>query len=425
MKIKYQGYDNTAKKVSGEIEVPSAAEARNQLRSRGIRATKLVVIQGGKSSAPAQQSGDATKPAIDWNNLGTVFEQFSASAPGLVEFAAFIRQMAVMQSAGISMVQALGVLADTVETKGFGRALANIKRNVEEGQSFTDALKKYPKIFDRIFINLIAAGEVSGSLDRILGRLAEYYEKTSKLRRKIVSAMAYPVFMMVLMVVIVAVMLVFVVPTFAEMFSSNGAKLPESTQFIMDVSDFLVAYWWAVLGGGGALFAALYMTWKNPTVRNYIDPFLVHLPLIGNLISKVSIARFARTFGTLIQSGVPILEALEITARVAGNFAVERTLLSIKDEVAQGNSISAPLTKSSLFPKMATSMIAIGEQTGAIDAMLEKIADFYEDEVDAVVTGITSVIEPLMIVMVGAVVAGILIPMYMPIFKMSEVMSGG
>ncbi|NCN40177.1 type II secretion system F family protein [bacterium] len=427
MKIKYQGYDNAAKKVSGEIEVASAAEARNQLRSQGIRATKLVAIEGGKGRAKAKASAgrDDTKPAIDWSDLNTVLEQFASSAPPLVEFAAFIRQMAVMQSAGISMVQALGVLSETAETKGFGRALANIKRRVEEGQSFTESLKKYPVIFDRIFINLIAAGEISGSLDRILERLAGYYEKTSKLRRQIVSALAYPAFMLVLMVLIVAVMLIFVVPTFAEMFSGQGAALPESTQMIMSISDFLIDFWWAVLGCGGALLAGLVAAFKNQQIRSYIDPLLLKIPFLGELFAKVSIARFARTFGTLIQSGVPILEALDITARVAGNIAVESTLLSIKDEVSQGNSISGPLMKSKIFPKMATSMIAIGEQTGAIDSMLEKIADFYEDEVDAVISGLTSVIEPLMIVMVGAVVAGILIPMYMPIFKMSEVMSGG
>lgn len=422
MKIRYQGYDNAAKKVSGEIEVSSAAEARQRLRGKGIRATKLVVLQGGKSKS---QSGGADTPSIDWNDLSTVLAKFSNSTPPLVEFAAFIRQMAVMQSAGISMVQALGVLSETVETKGFGRVLGNVKSKVEEGQSFTESLKKYPAIFDRIFINLVAAGEISGSLDSILARLAEYYEKTSKLRRQIVSALVYPAFMIVLMVGIVSIMLIFVVPTFAEMFSSQGSNLPESTQFIMTISDVLRDYWWAVFGGGGLLMGGLFSAWKNQKVRAHIDPLLVRVPLIGPLVAKVAIARFARTFGTLIQSGVPILEALDITARVAGNVAVESTLLSIKEQVSQGNSISGPLSESKIFPKMATSMISIGEQTGAIDAMLEKIADFYEDEVDAVISGLTSVIEPLMIVMVGAVVAGILIPMYMPIFKMSEVMSGG
>jgi len=427
MKIKWQGYDNTARKVSGEIEANDAQDARNSLRKQGVRATKLVVLNGGggASSSQSRFSNPGAKLKIDWSDLSTVAMALSSPVPNLVEFTAFIRQLSVMQSAGIPMVQGLGVLADTVETPGFGRALANIKLKVEGGQSFTEALKLYPSIFDRIFINLVAAGEISGSLDRILDRLAAYYEKTTKLRRKVKAAMTYPAFMMVLMVVIVSVMLMVVVPTFANMFASQGAALPGPTQFIMDLSDLIRQYWWAYIGAIGGTIAAGAYAWKDERVRAWIDPVLIKLPIIGPLIAKVSIARFSRTFGTLIQAGVPILEALDITARVAGNVAVEKTLLQIKIEVSQGNSISAPLAKSGLFPKMATSMIAIGEQTGAIDTMLGKIADFYEDEVDAVVSGITSILEPLMIVMVGAVVAGILIPMYLPIFKMGEVMSGG
>ena len=266
---------------------------------------------------------------------------------------------------------------------------------------------------------------MSGSLDSILGRLASYYEKSAKLRRQIIGAMTYPAFMLFLMVVIVTVMLLFVVPTFADMFSSQGADLPEATQLIMDISDALREYWYAYFGGVAGAMALLAYLFKNQQAREVIDPYLVKIPIMGPLFAKVSIARFSRTFGTLIQSGVPILEALDITARVAGNAAVEKPLLGIKSDVAQGNSLSGQLAKSDIFPKLATSMISIGEQTGAMDSMLEKIADFYEEEVDAVIGAITSIIEPFMIVLVGAVVAGILIPMYLPIFKMSEVMSGG
>jgi type IV pilus assembly protein PilC len=428
VKVKYEGYNNAAKKVSGELEASDANEARTMLRAKGIRASKLVLLKGGAGASPragAASSAAGDKPKIDLNDLSTIFDAISSPVPSLVEFAAFIRQMSVMQAAGIPTVQALNVLSETVENRGFGRALANIRSKVESGQSFTEALKSYPAIFDRIFINLVAAGEISGSLDKILDRLAHYYEKSSKLRRKIVSAMTYPGFMLILMVVIVSVMLMFVVPTFAEMFQSNGQELPGPTQMVLKISNLIRDYWWAYLGSIGLAVAGVVYAAKNEAARAVIDPLLVKVPLIGPLVAKVAIARFARTFGTLIQSGVPILEALDITARVAGNVAVEKTLLNIKVEVSQGNSISAPLMRSNLFPKMATSMIAIGEQTGSIDGMLQKIADFYEDEVDAVVSGITSVIEPLMIVLVGAVVAGILIPMYLPIFKMGEVMSGG
>ncbi len=424
MKVKYQGYDSAARKVSGEIEASDATEARGILRAKGIRASKLILVKGGGGGSSSRSSSNDS-PKIDWSDLSTLGAALASPAPSLVEFAAFIRQMAVMQSAGIPTVQALNVLAETVETKGFGRALANIRSKVESGQSFTDALKGYPAIFDRIFINLVAAGEVSGSLDKILERLAFYYEKTSKLRRKIFSAMTYPAFMLVLMVIVVTVMLMFVVPTFADMFTSNGQELPAATQFVLRVSDLIREFWWAYLGAICLLFGGVTYMFKNENARAVIDPLLVRLPIVGPLVAKIAIARFARTFGTLIQSGVPILDALDITARVSGNVAVEKALLNIKTEVSQGNSISAPLMKSKLFPKMATSMIAIGEQTGAIDAMLTKIADFYEDDVDAVVSAVTSVIEPLMIVLVGGVVAGILIPMYLPIFKMGEVMSGG
>lgn len=425
MKIKYEGYNNAAKKVSGELEAGDAVEARGILRAKGIRASKLVLLKGGAAPRKANSATSGEKPQVNWADLSTVFDAMSSPVPSLTEFAAFIRQMSVMQAAGIPTVQALNVLSDTVETRGFGRALANIRSKVEGGQSFTEALKNHPAIFDRIFINLVAAGEISGSLDKILERLAHYYEKTSKLRRKVVSAMTYPAFMLVLMVVIVSVMLMFVVPTFAEMFTSNGQELPGPTKMVLKLSDVIREFWWAYLGGIGLFVGGVTFLFKNEAARAVIDPILVRFPIVGPLIAKVAIARFSRTFGTLIQSGVPILEALDITARVAGNVAVERTLLNIKAEVSQGNSISAPLMKSNLFPKMATSMIAIGEQTGAIDTMLQKIADFYEDEVDAVVGSITSIIEPLMIVLVGVVVAGILIPMYLPIFKMGEVMSGG
>jgi type IV pilus assembly protein PilC len=430
MRIKWQGYDNTARKVSGEIEANDANEARSTLRKQGVRATKLVAIHGGSvdtktGSSFSRSSKPDARSKIDWNDLGSIVAVFSSPVPGLVEFTAFIRQLSVMQSAGIPMVQGLGVLSETVETPGFARALANIKQKVEGGQSFTEALKIYPSIFDRVFVNLVAAGEVSGSLDRILDRLASYYEKSTKLRRKVKSAMAYPAFMLVLMIVVVSVMLMFVVPTFANMFASQGSELPGPTKMILDLSDLVRQFWWAYIGGVGSLVGGLAFAWKNERVRAWIDPLIVKLPFVGPLVAKVAIARFSRTFGTLIQSGVPILESLDITARVAGNVAVERTLLNIKTEVSQGHSISAPLTRSGLFPKMATSMIAIGEQTGAMDSMLQKIADFYEDEVEAFLSGITSVLEPFMIVLVGAVVAAILIPMYLPIFKMGEVLSGG
>jgi type IV pilus assembly protein PilC len=422
VKFKWQGYDSAAKKVAGELEAGSPAEARTRLRQMNVRPLKLVQVGG---NAPANKGGGLARPAIDWSDLSSLSAALSSPVPSLIEFAAFIRQLAVMQEAGIPIVTALGILADQAETPGFGRALGDIKNKVEAGLSFTEALRFHQNTFDRIFINLANAGEVSGSLDRILDRLAVYYEKSAQLRRKIIGAMTYPVLMLCLMVAVVTIMLMFVVPTFAEMFTSNGGELPEATQMVMAASDTLRDYWWAYFGFIGATVAGVITGIKSPGVRQVIDPALLRMPILGDILQKVAIARFARTFGTMIQSGVPILECLDICARVSGNYAVERALARTKEMVTQGNSVSAPLAQAKIFPKMAVSMITIGEQTGALDKMLNKIADFYEAEVDAKVSSITSIIEPFMIVLVGIVVAAVLIPMYLPIFKMSEVMSGG
>jgi type IV pilus assembly protein PilC len=423
MKFRYQGYDQRAKKISGEIEAPSAVAARNQLRQQNVRAAKLFELRGGGTGTAARAAGGRSGKGVSFQSF---IDQLGGAnrTPKNMEFTAFIRQLAVMQEAGIPIVQALAILGDAAETKGFGRVLLEIKQRVEEGMSFNEALKLYTDVFDRIFVNLVSAGEVSGSLDRILNRLAVYYEKSSGIRRKVISAMTYPTLMLVMMIAVVSVMMFFVVPQFSAMFASQGKKLPEATQLIIDIADLLKRFWYLYLGGLIAGIGTVVFLLKNPESRKVIDPYLIHMPLFGDLIRKISIARFSRTFGTMIQSGVPILEALDITGQVAGNYAVERALLETRQSISQGNSISGPLTRAGIFPKMAISMIAIGEQTGALDQMLQKIADFYEEEVDAKVGALTSVIEPIMIVVVGVTVAGILIPMYLPVFQMGDVASG-
>jgi type IV pilus assembly protein PilC len=286
--------------------------------------------------------------------------------------------------------------------------------------NLTDSLSRYPKVFDKIFLNLVAAGEMSGALEKVLNRLAIYYEKSNSLRRKIISAMTYPALIIVLVFGVVTVLMLFVVPTFAHMFTSSGKALPGPTQIVLNISNVFRKFWYLIFGGaGGAIFGLMTM-WKSEEARRVIDPYLMKVPLFGDLIKKISIARFSRTLATMIQSGVPILDALEITSKVAGNYAVEAAITRTRQSISEGNSIAAPLQSAGIFPNMAVSMIAIGEQTGALEQMLTKIAEFYEDEVDAKVTGLASLLEPLMIVVVGLVVAGVLIPMYLPIFKMGE-----
>jgi type IV pilus assembly protein PilC len=405
MKFFYWGYDNTAKKTQGEIEAANISEARLMLKARSIWITKL--------QSPADLNAAS--------GIALFIKEFIASPkPNTADFTAFIRQLATMQGAGVPIVQALNVLSDQAANKSFGSVLANIQKAIETGTTFTDALRKYPKVFDRIFINLVSAGEVSGALEKVLQRLAVFYEKAAALRRKVLSAFTYPVMVIVLVVGVVSVLLTFVVPTFAKMFASSGKPLPAPTQMIMDASSFVRGNWYFIFGGLGALVYGIIFAFKSPEVRKVIDPYLMKVPIFGTLFQKISIARFSRTLATMIQSGVPILDALEICSSVAGNYAVEDAILMTRKSITEGNTIAGPLGKANVFPTMAVSMIAIGEQTGALDQMLTKIAEFYEDEVDATVGALSSILEPLMIVIVGLVVAAVMIPMYLPIFSIAD-----
>jgi len=409
MKIKYTGVARAGNQVEGEMDVANVQDARAKLRAQNIRPLKLVI----KKAAAAPGAGG-----------GGLSGMFNSPTPDLMEFTAFIRQLATMQGAGIPIVQSLGVLAEQVENRGFGNVLGQVKTQIEQGATLTDSLRKYPKVFDRVFLNLVAAGEISGALDKVLNRLAIYYEKSAALKRKVISALTYPTLIVVLVIGVLFVLMTFVVPTFANMFSQNGKALPGPTQVILDISDFVRAWWFLFVGGmaGGAY--GIYYCFTNEEMRKVLDPILMEVPLFGDLFKKISIARFSRTLSTMIQSGVPILDALEITSTVAGNYAVETAIKKTRQSITEGNSISGPLTKAKVFPKMAVSMISIGEQTGALDAMLVKVAEFYEDEVDAKVSALTSILEPMMIVVVGLVVAAVLVPMYLPIFSMGDAMGG-
>jgi type IV pilus assembly protein PilC len=331
----------------------------------------------------------------------------------------FTRQFATMIDAGLPLVQALEILSTQVENKFLGKTLEVIKSDVESGSTYADALKKHPKAFTDLYANMVAAGESGGILDTILNRLAAYIEKAMKLKKKVKGAMVYPIVVSSIAVICIAVIMIFVVPTFAKMFTSMGGTLPLPTLMVMKMSSFLA-------GVGGlltaltivAIIVALKQIRKNEKGLAATDRILLRLPIFGVLLKKVAVAKFTRTLGTLISSGVPILDGLEITAKTAGNKVIEYAVMDVRSAVSEGKTLAEPLMKSKVFPPMVTHMIAVGESTGALDAMMSKIADFYDDEVDNAVSNLTAMMEPMLMVFLGGSVGFIVVAMYLPIFKL-------
>lgn len=331
----------------------------------------------------------------------------------------FTRQFATMIDAGLPLVQALDILSTQVENKTLGKALATIKADVESGATYADALSRHPKHFSELYVNMVAAGEAGGILDTILNRLAAYIEKAMKLAKKVKGALVYPTTISVVAVVIVAVILVFVVPVFQEMFQALGGSLPLPTKIVVVISNFLK-------GIGGLIilvslvgfFVFLSRFKKTKKGRLIFDKAVLKLPIFGELLQKVAISKFTRTMGTLTSSGVPILDGLEITAKTSGNKVIENAIMDVRTAVTEGKTLAEPLTKAKVFPPMVTHMIAVGESTGAIDSMMAKIADFYDDEVDNTVANLTAMMEPLLMVFLGTTVGFIIVAMYLPIFRM-------
>ena len=337
----------------------------------------------------------------------------------------FTRQLATMIDAGLPLVQCLDILSGSEPNKMFRDILLGVKATVESGTTFADALKKYPKIFDDLFVNLVAAGEMGGILDTILNRLASYTEKAQKLQQKVKGAMKYPVTVLIISLLITYGLLTKVIPTFGDMFKSMGKKeLPGLTVFMMGVSANATKYMPYILGGMATVVVVFGRIVATPKGRLYWDTFLLKVPLFGSLIRKTAVAKFTRTLGTLISSGVPILDSLEIVARTAGNKVVENAILYTRDKITEGKSIATPMMETGIFPKMVVQMIGVGESTGAMDVMLGKIADFYEDEVDQAVDGILAMIEPLIMVVLGGLIGSVMISMYLPIFQMGDAVSG-
>lgn len=402
MIFKYEGYDRSANFVKGQLEANSENEAKNRLRDLAIAPRSLIQVKV---------------------NLGIVQSLTLAGGggkPNLKDFTVFIRQWSTMQSAGLTLIQCLSVLAEQTPNRKFATVVGQISRNIEEGESLTQALNRHKDVFDKVFINLVSAGETSGTLDRILDRLAVYYEKTAALKRKIVSASLYPAMIFLVVLGVVFGLLVFVVPMFQSMYANSGKELPGPTLVLISVSNFLRHYILFVLLGVAGIIVGIIYAFKTEETRQVLDPFLLKIPIMGMILRKSCIARFSRTLGTLIQAGVPILDAFTLAAKTSGNFEIEEAAMRVQSSVREGSTIAGPLSKEKSIPRMVVSMIAVGEQTGELEKMLVKVAEFYEDEVDATVGALTSILEPIMILTVGAIVVSVLIPLYLPIFKMGD-----
>jgi type IV pilus assembly protein PilC len=380
---------------SGEMTAATKEDVIAQLRKRNITAT-IVTEKTKKTSKLSFGSRVKDKDIV-----------------------IFTRQFATMIDAGLPLVQALDILATQVENKTLSNTLAQVKVDVESGATYADALKKHPRVFSELYVNMVAAGEAGGILDTILNRLAQYIEKAMKLKKKVKGALVYPATVTSIAVLVIAVIMIFVVPTFSKMFATLGGTLPLPTRMIINMSNFI-----AGLGGLITLMAIIgavvFVVQVRRTEKGQLvsDKIMLKLPIFGPLLNKVSVAKFTRTLGTLVSSGVPILDGLEITAKTSGNKVVEYAIMDVRKGVVGGKTLAEPITKAKVFPPMVTHMIAVGESTGALDAMLSKIADFYDDEVDATVSNLTAMMEPMLMVFLGTSVGFIVIAMYLPIFKL-------
>jgi len=398
----WKGRTVAGESQSGEIEVARQEEAIEQLRKKRILVTSVRPKSGG-------------------------FRLPNIGGPGVTtkDLAIFTRQFATMISAGLPLVQCLDILAKQSSKPSFGFIIADVTREVEAGSTLSDSLGKHRNVFDDLFRNMVAAGEAGGVLDEILLRLANYIEKADALKRKIAGAMVYPAVVLTVALAATAFMLIFIIPTFAKMFTDFGGELPLPTRIVLGASHFLTGFWWLIIIVMVAIAVVFRLYYRGENGKRVVDGVMLKLPVLGDVLLKGAVARFTRTLGTLIASGVPILGGLEITARTAGNKVIAEAIMTARASIREGETVAAPLRTSGVFPPMVVQMISVGEQTGALDEMLTKIAVFYEAEVDTAVDTLTTIIEPVMIVVMGGIVGTMVVAMYLPMFKLINVVSGG
>lgn len=401
----YQARDGAGKLVKGKIEAPTESAAIDRMRTLGLSPVKV-------------------SESVAGTGLNREIEIGGGKRVGLKDLAVLSRQAATMVAAGLSLLKTLSILAEQTENKKLKTTLSSVARDVEVGFALSDALGKHPRIFPPLMINMIRAGEIGGFLDGALNTIAVNYEKEAKLREQIKSAMTYPVMVLCMSVVAVIVMLIFIVPIFQQMFEGMGSGLPLPTMMLVWLSQSMV-----VVVPVGVIVGVAFSIWWNANkhterVRKFVDPLKLKLPVFGKLIAKIAITRFCRNLADMVKAGVPILQALNIVGEASGNWVIENAAHNVANSVRVGKSLSGPLSEESVFPPMAAQMIAVGEDAGALDTMLSKVADFYDDEVKATTESLTSIIEPLLIAFLGVVVGGMVVALYMPIFSMISVVNG-
>ncbi len=386
----WEGKDKSGKVVKGEMRAAGTVVVSSMLRRQGINVTKIKRVRTN----------------------GTITEK---------DITLFTRQLATMMKSGVPLLQAFDIVGKGHSNRAVAKLLMDIKTDVETGSSLASAFRKYPLYFDALFCNLVSAGEAAGILDSLLDRLATYKEKIQAIKGKIKSALFYPVSIIVVAFVITAVIMIFVIPAFKELFSGFGATLPTPTLIVMEISDFFVAYWWAIFGTIGCSFYGFFFAWKRSVpMQRVMDRLLLKMPVFGDVIRKATIARWTRTLSTMFAAGVPLVEALDSVAGAAGNYVYFEATKKIQLEVTTGNALANSMENANVFPSMVIQMVSIGEESGALDSMLSKVADFFEAEVDDAVAAISSLMEPVIMVVLGTLIGSMVVAMYLPIFKMGQ-----
>jgi len=397
----WEGKNNKGKKVKGETTGVNLSLVKANLRRQGINASKIK-----KKSKPLFGPGKGRIKSKD--------------------ISIFSRQLATMMDAGVPLVQGFEIIGRGHENKAMQELLLNVKTDIEGGSNLSDALGKHPLYFDELYCNLVQAGEHAGILDNILDKIATYKEKTESIKGKIKKAMFYPTAVIAVAFIITAILMIFVIPMFEGLFAGFGADLPAITRFVINLSKFFQEWWWAMFGGIGlSIYGVIQMKKRSVKFNHAMDRTLLKIPVIGNILEKAAIARFSRTLATMFAAGVPLVEAMVSVAGAVGNIVFKDAVLVMKDEVATGTQLNVAMNQSGLFPNMVIQMTAIGEEAGSVDTMLSKVADFYEEEVDNAVDGMSTLLEPLIMAILGTLIGGLVIAMYMPIFQMGKIVSGG